>query len=123
MPSETSPPDTADALRSQRKRDPHLVLGLRPDASEEQVRRRYLELVKQYPPEREPDRFREIHQAYQAAGDPLVQAQHLIEPSPDTPQWKDVIEHARANPPRLSGDLLLSLGNQSRDRTGDGSDE
>ena len=40
--------------------EPLDVLGLARGATEEQIRSRYLELVKQYPPEREPERFREI---------------------------------------------------------------
>ena len=123
MPPETNDGQSPETLRPQRTPDPHLVLGLRPDATEEQVRRRYLELVRQYPPEREPDRFREIHEAYKAAGDPLLQARHLIRPAAEPPEWKDVIEQGRRNPPRLGIDLLLSLGNQAGNQANDGSDE
>jgi hypothetical protein len=45
----------------------------------------------------------------------LVQAEALIAPIGDPPEWSEPIEHARENPPRLPTDLLLSLGNQTSD--------
>jgi curved DNA-binding protein CbpA len=50
--------------------DPHETLGLGPDADEAEVRRRYLELVREFPPDRAPERFTEIHAAYEALRDP-----------------------------------------------------
>ncbi len=44
----------------------YLVLGLSPDASDRQVRDRYLELVKMCTPESDPDGFRRINDAYEA---------------------------------------------------------
>ena len=51
--------------------DAYTILGLVPGASEADVRRRYLELVRQYPPDRAGDRFAEIHRAYEELGDPV----------------------------------------------------
>jgi curved DNA-binding protein CbpA len=45
--------------------DPYAVLGLPADADDETIRRRYLELVKQFSPERHPDQFARIRQAYE----------------------------------------------------------
>lgn len=50
--------------------DPHETLGLDPDAGEAEIRRRYLELVREFPPDRAPERFTEIHAAYEALKDP-----------------------------------------------------
>lgn len=50
--------------------DPHEALGLAPDASEAEVRRRYLELVRQFPPDQAGERFAAIHAAYEAVRDP-----------------------------------------------------
>lgn len=44
--------------------DPYELFGLPPGASEEAVRSRYLELVRQHPPERDPQRFAAIRSAY-----------------------------------------------------------
>ncbi len=93
--------------------DPFAVLGLPREAGETEVRARYLELVKQFPPDREPDRFREIRAAYEAAKDPLVIAARLIEiPDDEPPEWSDVIEAQKKIPPRLTPAFLLSLGNR-----------
>jgi curved DNA-binding protein CbpA len=44
--------------------DPWEVLGLSADCDDETIRRRYLELVRQFPPEQHPERFAVIRQAY-----------------------------------------------------------
>ena len=43
---------------------PHVVLGLRWDADDAEIRQRYLELVRAHPPSRDPDRFKMIAKAY-----------------------------------------------------------
>lgn len=43
----------------------YLILGLPLDASDQQIRQRYLELVKRYTPEKEPRRFQEISEAFE----------------------------------------------------------
>ena len=45
--------------------DPYAVLGVPPDADDDAIRRRYLELVRQYSPEREPERFAAVRLAYE----------------------------------------------------------
>ena len=95
--------------------DPFKILGVSRDAGDAEVRARYLELVKQYPPEREPEKFREVRAAFEAAKDPLSIAKRLIaQPDDAVPQWSDVLEAQRRNPPRLSVAFLLSLGNRAR---------
>lgn len=97
--------------------DPFQILGVSRDAGEADVRARYLELVKQFPPEREPERFREIRAAYEAARDPLSIAKRLVQPPDEViPQWSDVLKAQKQNPPRLSPAFVLSLGNRA---TGD----
>jgi curved DNA-binding protein CbpA len=46
--------------------DPYEVLNLSPDSDDDTIRRRYLELVRQYPPERSPEKFAAIRQAYES---------------------------------------------------------
>ncbi len=93
--------------------DPLKVLGLPRHASEQEVRRRYLELVRQYPPERDPLRFQQIHAAYKAAEDPLLLAKCLLT-SDDSPprEWNEIINEQKAIAPRLGVSVLLSLGNR-----------
>jgi curved DNA-binding protein CbpA len=52
--------------------DPYEVLGLTTTASETEIRQRYLELVRSFPPDREPERFSEVHAAYEALRDPAL---------------------------------------------------
>ena len=50
-------------------RDPFTVLGVAEDAGDTEIRRRYLALVRDFPPDRAPDRFREYRAAYDALSD------------------------------------------------------
>ena len=47
----------------------YLTLDLSLDASQEEIRRRYLELTRAHPPSRDPDRFRRVAAAYEALQD------------------------------------------------------
>ena len=49
--------------------EPHAVLGLPPDCDDEKIRRRYLELVRQFSPEHHPERFAAIRAAYEQLRD------------------------------------------------------
>ena len=96
---------------------PLRTLGLSIEATQEEIRARYLELIKQFPPEREPQRFQEIQIAFQSAKDPLLLARTLLKaPSKNPPPWNDVIEKEKSNPPALSVDFLLSLGNREEEK-------
>ncbi len=46
--------------------DPYQVLGLAGDSDDETIRRRYLELVREFPPERHPERFAAVRAAYES---------------------------------------------------------
>ena len=48
---------------------PHEVLGVPADADDETIRRKYLELVRQHPPEQQPEKFAQIRGAYEALKD------------------------------------------------------
>ncbi len=99
--------------------NPFAVLGVADDANEATIRARYLELVKEFPPDREPDRFREIQAAYKAASDPLVLAQRMLEGligSEDPPSWQAVIDDQASRPPQMTPEFLLSLGNRGNAR-------
>jgi curved DNA-binding protein CbpA len=49
--------------------DPFTVLGVEETADDAEIRRRYLALVREFPPDHAPDRFRDIRAAYEALGD------------------------------------------------------
>ncbi len=50
-------------------RDPFTVLGVDENAGDAEIRRRYLALVRDFPPDRAPERFQECRAAYEALGD------------------------------------------------------
>jgi curved DNA-binding protein CbpA len=49
--------------------DPFTVLGVGEDAGDDQIKQRYLALVRAFPPDREPDRFQTYRAAYEALRD------------------------------------------------------
>ena len=49
--------------------DPYQVLGLPPDCDDETIRRRYLELVRQFSPEHHPEKFAAVRAAYESLRD------------------------------------------------------
>jgi curved DNA-binding protein CbpA len=49
--------------------DPYQVLELPPDSDDEAIRRRYLELVRRFSPERYPEKFAAIRTAYESLRD------------------------------------------------------
>ena len=58
--------------------DPREVLGVSPAAAEEDIRAAYLRKVKEYPPDRSPEQFERIRDAYQMLRDRRQRARHLL---------------------------------------------
>ena len=74
---------------SQQVRDPYGVLGLDRQASEAKIKRAYFQLVRQFPPEREPEKFRDIRTAYEQLRDAESRARialFLVQPPPPLPK-------------------------------------
>jgi curved DNA-binding protein CbpA len=91
--------------------DPFEVLGLPPHADEAEVRRRYLELVREFSPERAPERFAVIRAAYDQVRDPVRRLESQI----FRPATSDTLEalaediRTRLREARVPLDVLLSL--------------
>jgi len=94
------------------KINPYAVLGVKGDATPADVRSAYLSLVRQFPPDKAPERFREIHEAYEMCKDPIMQAAALTGPLSDPPPLEDLIAKAESQRPRLPKLVLLALGDQ-----------
>ncbi|MDI6792763.1 MAG: DnaJ domain-containing protein [bacterium] len=54
----------------QREKSPYEVLKLSKDAQRGEIKKTYFELVKQYTPERDAEKFKEIRAAYEKLRDP-----------------------------------------------------
>lgn len=52
------------------------ALGIAPTATHEEVRRAYARLVREHPPEKAPERFKQVRAAYEALSDPATRARH-----------------------------------------------
>ncbi len=91
--------------------DPYEILGVSPGADEAEIRRRYLELVREFPPDRAPERFAAIRAAYDEVRDPARRLEgQLFEI--DTSDTLDAIAadlRARLVGTRPSRDVLLAL--------------
>ena len=56
----------------------YLTLGLSPSASHEEIRRRYLALIRRHPPSREPERSQRIVAAYEALKDDRSRVETIL---------------------------------------------
>jgi len=91
--------------------DPHEILGVAPDADQDEIRRRYLELVREFSPERAPERFAAIRAAYDEVRDPLksLEAQLFAYKSNDSIDAIRDDLHRRLREARVPMETLLKL--------------
>ena len=76
--------------------DPYEQLGLAASADEKEIRQRYLELVRQFPPDRAPEKFAEIRAAYDALRDPIkLLEDRIFEPQSRTDSLEVIGEELR----------------------------
>ena len=62
------------------------ALGVSPDAGDAELRAAYMEKVRQHPPDRDPETFERVRDAYERLRDPRVRAQRVLAgPRPDEP--------------------------------------
>src|SRR3954470_23284683 len=80
--------------------DPFTLLGLPPDADDEAVRRRYLELARQHPPEHEPERFARIRAAYEAVKDLDARVRYRLFDAGREDAVEGIIEEVACRTPR-----------------------
>jgi DnaJ-class molecular chaperone len=87
------------------------VLGVRIGCEDREVRRRYLELVRQFPPDRNPQRFAAIRKAYEQLRDPETRVTAVLFPSQKDDSLVNVIADVmqRLRGARIPPDTLLSL--------------
>lgn len=58
--------------------NPYLILRVTPEASDAEIRRAYLEGVREFPPEREPARFQAIARAYELIRDEPARLRYYL---------------------------------------------
>src|SRR5262245_35237156 len=89
--------------------DPLAVLGLPADCNDEAIRRRYLELVRQFPPEHHPQRFAEVRQAYEQLKDLNTRLRHRLFESGRGDTIDAIIEELQCRSPRRRTSLATLL--------------
>jgi len=91
--------------------DPYETLGLARGSTDAEIRRRYLELVRQFPPERDAERFAAIRQAYDQLRDPVSRLGARLFEIDAGDSWEAL--HAdwarRLRTARIPVDVLVSL--------------
>jgi curved DNA-binding protein CbpA len=80
--------------------DPYAVLGLPPDSDDATIRRRYLELVKQYSPEHHPEKFAAVRRAYESLRDLDTRLRHRLFEAGRAESIDALAEEVAGNGPR-----------------------
>jgi curved DNA-binding protein CbpA len=95
--------------------DPYEVLGIPPDADDEAIRRRYLQLVREFPPERHPEKFAEIRRAYDDLKDLNTRLLHRLFEAGKNESVDAIVEELTCRMPRrrLSLKELFALHRKS----------
>jgi curved DNA-binding protein CbpA len=76
------------------------VLGLPPDAGDEQVRARYLQLAREFPPEHHPQQFAAVRAAYEKLKDLDSRARYRLFEQGGEDTIEAIIEEAACTTPR-----------------------
>ena len=91
--------------------DAFSVLGLPPDSDDTAIRRRYLELVRQFTPEHHPQKFAQVREAYERLKDLNTRLRYRLFEAGKNESVETIIEElsCRSTRRRVSLKELLSL--------------
>src|SRR5579883_2909723 len=89
--------------------DPYEVLGLPPDSDDEAIRRRYLELVRQFSPEHHPEKFAAVRAAYESLRDQTTRLRHRLFEAGKNESVEAIIEEVTCRSPRRRVSLRTLL--------------
>src|SRR5207245_11143309 len=98
--------------------DPYQVLGLPADAGDEAIRARYLELVRQFSPEHEPEKFAAIRAAYESLRDLDTRLRHRLFQAGQNESIDAIIEDLTCQIGRAScrGRVEIAGGSERRNK-------
>lgn len=89
--------------------DPYSELGVAPEADDETIRKRYLELVREFPPEHHPQRFAAVRAAYERLKDLDARVRHRLFESGKRDGIEELIEDVACRTPRRRFSLQALL--------------
>src|SRR5246127_5857359 len=95
--------------------DPYAILGLPADSDDETIRRRYLELVRQFSPEHHPEKFAAVRQAYESLRDLNTRLRYRLFEAGKNESVDALIEEltCRSSRRRVSLETLLAVTRKS----------
>lgn len=80
--------------------NPYTVLGVPADATDEQIRKRYLELIRQFPPEHHAEQFSRVRAAYEKIKDLDARVRHRLYEANTEDTIDAIIEDLACQTPR-----------------------
>ncbi len=88
-------------------KDPYRVLDLPPDADDGRVRQAYLIKIQEFPPEKDPERFKAVRLAYETLKTLRLRLAYALF-NTEPVELEDILEHglSSSTPGRPSEDLL-----------------
>ena len=89
--------------------DSYTILELPADSDDETIRRRYLELVKQFPPEHNPQKFAQVRQAYEQLKDLNTRLRFRLFEAGKNESLEAIIEELTCRSPRRRVSLRMML--------------
>lgn len=90
------------------------LLGVEEDASDEQLRKAYVEQVRRYPPDRDPDRFEKIRDAYALLKDPVRRADRVLAVLDHEMSLTALLGDARPTRRHVATELWLGILKETR---------
>ncbi|MFO0847494.1 MAG: J domain-containing protein [Gemmataceae bacterium] len=96
---------------------PYDILGLPPDAPDEAIRQRYLQLTREFPPEQHPQRFAAVRAAYEKIKDIDARVRYRLFDAGADDSVDAIIEEAACPTPRRRfglSQLLMAAGMSAR---------
>jgi curved DNA-binding protein CbpA len=91
--------------------DPYSLLGISVESDDDTIRRRYLELVRQFTPEQHPEKFAAIRQAYENLRDLNTRLRYRLFEAGKNESVDALIEEIACRSPRrrVSLEMLLAV--------------
>jgi DnaJ-class molecular chaperone len=96
--------------------DPQNILGVSQDADAGEIRAAYLNKIKEYPPERCPEEFERVRDAYKILSDPRRRARVMLQSAnPEAPLVK-LLDNQKQNRQFVGPDAWLAAMQETNSR-------
>ncbi|MDR2345902.1 MAG: DnaJ domain-containing protein [Planctomycetaceae bacterium] len=88
------------------------TLGISPGSSKAEIRNRYLELVRKFPPEKNPEKFVKIQEAYDNLKDPIGIMYEMLLSLQTSDSMEQIIEELidELRDERLPTNMIINMG-------------